>query len=108
MRRLSLFATACLAPVLLAEQALAQSTPSDCTPATVLVLLDRSTSMRETLAGTTTSKWTLAKSALEAAVGQYQMNADFGLTVFPDKTYSCAGGKDLIAPESNALQDFQT
>ncbi len=60
-------------------------------PANFLVVLDRSCSMKQLLAGTQTTKWTAAVTALHDALAGYPDALRWGLTMFPDTTgESCA------------------
>lgn len=60
-------------------------------PANFLVVLDRSCSMKQVLAGTTTTKWTAAVAALHDALATYPDDLRWGMTMFPDTTgESCA------------------
>ena len=60
-------------------------------PANFLVVLDRSCSMKQLLAGTQTTKWTAAVAALHDALTGYPDDLRWGMTMFPDTTgESCA------------------
>lgn len=52
----------------------------------MLLVLDRSCSMRAPLASTTTSKWVAAVGALQSVLADYATDVRWGLTMFPDKT----------------------
>jgi hypothetical protein len=57
----------------------------------LLFVLDRSCSMRNDLAGTTTSKWQAAVDAITHVLGTYTTQVRWGATLFPDITgVSCA------------------
>lgn len=60
-------------------------------PANFLVVLDRSCSMKQVLAGTQTTKWAAAVAALHDALTGYPDDLRWGMTMFPDTTgASCA------------------
>jgi hypothetical protein len=53
-------------------------------PPNLLLVLDRSCSMRENLAGTQTSKWQAAVEAIKTVSTTYENDIRWGLTMFPD------------------------
>jgi hypothetical protein len=55
-------------------------------PPNLLLVLDRSCSMRTVLAGTTTSKWEAAVNGLNHALTAYDTAVRWGATLFPDTT----------------------
>ena len=55
-------------------------------PPNFMVVLDRSCSMDDALAGTTTTKWQAAVAALDHAMTAHATDVRWGLTLFPDTT----------------------
>ncbi len=55
-------------------------------PPNVVLVLDRSCSMRSNLTGTTTSKWSAAVGSLSSVLATYDTEVRWGLTMFPDTT----------------------
>lgn len=64
-----------------------------CKAPRVLVLLDKSSSMTETVGAK--SKWSIATEALTTVLTTYQQTIDFGLMIFPDPN-QCSPGKVLV------------
>jgi len=102
MRRLSHLATACALGLL---PLVSQAETNTCSPSRVMVLFDRSSSMRELIGSE--SKWTVATTALKDVVQAYDNQAEFGLALFPKTTWSCAAGVVNVAPELSALSDIE-
>ncbi len=76
-----------------------------CRPPTVMVVLDKSSSMRTgTIGGVT--KWTIAVSALSQVMAQIQDHANVGLMTFPRPNECGPGGLD-VAPALNNRQAIQ-
>src|SRR3954470_9708488 len=70
-----------------------------CSPARVMVVLDKSSSMvTGTINGV--SKWDIAKGGLISLLGQYQTKAEFGLMTFPQPN-QCGPGALDVAPNLN-------
>lgn len=94
------------------EKCVAEWFPATLTPAKVMVLLDRSGSMRSTLPSGL-SRWDTATAAVKAVTSAHEATVRFGLTVFPELDTQCAPGSVLLAPAvnnaaaiSNALPAF--
>jgi MYXO-CTERM domain-containing protein len=67
-----------------------------CTPSRLMVLLDKSSSMRTgTIGGVT--KWSIAVDALEAVVSSYQDVMEIGLMIFPSPN-QCSPGSVFVEP----------
>ncbi len=74
-------------------------------PPNVLVVLDRSCSMKRELAGTTTTKWAAAVGSINNMLGTYSTDAHWGLTMFPDTTGNACSQDAIpfaIAPNNAA------
>jgi len=67
-----------------------------CTPAKLMIVLDKSSSMQTGTIGDQT-KWQIAVDALDAVATAYEDSIDLGLTVFPDPG-ECSPGSQLVAP----------
>jgi hypothetical protein len=65
-----------------------------CVAPRMLVVLDKSSSMTETVGGK--SKWTIATEALTTVLTTYQQTVDFGLMIFPDPN-KCSPGKVQVS-----------
>ncbi len=68
-----------------------------CTPAKMMIVLDKSSSMQTGEIGDQT-KWSIAVDALDAVATSYGDSIDLGLTVFPDPA-ECAPGTERVAPD---------
>jgi len=69
---------------------------TNCTPARMQIVLDRSSSMQTgTIGGVT--KWSIATNALDTVVAAYQNNIELGLTVFPEPD-QCSPGTVHVDP----------
>ncbi len=66
-------------------------------PANVLVVLDRSCSMKDAVVGTT-KKWQIAVSALNGLVAENTGKIRFGLELFPDKTGATCAQDAITIP----------
>ncbi len=74
---------------------------TECRPSRVQLVIDRSTSMLETLAGTSDSKWKVASGAVNQVLDEYEDQVEFGLTMFPEQQNNCsAGGQLLVSPNA--------
>jgi MYXO-CTERM domain-containing protein len=110
MRRLSVLITVASISATLPHMPDAAAQTS-CDPARVMVLFDRSTSMTETLTGTSSTKWTVASEALTSVLGDFQSKAEFGLAMFPQAQSDCTLGADLagaVTPRTGALPPIST
>jgi len=89
-----------LPTVVLALAAATQPATADtCSPARVMVILDKSSSMQSgTINGTT--KWSTAVSGLGDVLSAYDTKAEFGLMTFPAPS-QCAPGALDVAPAMN-------
>src|SRR5690349_23540121 len=68
-----------------------------CSPARVMVVLDKSSSMQTgTIAGQT--KWSIAVDGLDDVLAAYDARAEFGLMTFPRPNQCSPGGLD-VSPE---------
>jgi hypothetical protein len=70
---------------------------ADCTPTRMLLVVDKSSSMTETVDGTGKSKWQLASEAITSVANSYQNKIDLGINIFPNPS-QCAPGKTLVEP----------
>ena len=61
-------------------------------PPNVLIVLDRSSSMNDSITGGT--KWTVAQQAIDSLVAQYGSQIRFGLMLFPGTDQSCSQGME--------------
>jgi MYXO-CTERM domain-containing protein len=93
------FASLSLALVAIPASLLVAPRPAhadSCTPASVMVVLDKSSSMQTgTIAGAT--KWDIAVQGLGQVLSAYQTKAEFGLMTFP-KPSQCGPGSLDVAP----------
>jgi MYXO-CTERM domain-containing protein len=67
----------------------------ECTPPRILLIMDVSSSMRNTIddgSGGTTTKWAAAQSAIHDVLTAYGDAAQYGLMTFPGSAYGCAVG----------------
>ena len=92
-----------LSSALLASAALVASTNSasadTCTPARVMVVLDKSSSMQTGLIQNQT-KWSIAVNGLGQLLDTYQAKAEFGLMTYPQPS-QCGPGALDVAPGLN-------
>lgn len=72
----------------------------DCSPARVMVVLDKSSSMVTGMIGTET-KWDVAVDGLGQLLGAYEAKAEFGLMTFPQPS-QCGPGALDVTPALNA------
>ena len=70
-------------------------------PPNLLLVLDRSCSMRTNLTGTQTSKWSAAVAALTSVLGTYSTDVRWGLTMFPDTTNNSCSQDAIPLPVAN-------
>jgi uncharacterized protein (TIGR03382 family) len=90
---LRLFASAALTSTILIAPHLAAADDS-CTPARVMVVLDKSSSMQTgTIGGAT--KWNIAVDGLGQVLDAYDAKAEFGLMTFPRPNQCSPGGLDV-------------
>jgi MYXO-CTERM domain-containing protein len=68
-----------------------------CTPTRMLMVVDKSSSMTETVDGTGKSKWTLAVEAITQVANTFENKIDLGINIFPNPS-QCAPGKTLVEP----------
>jgi len=68
---------------------------ANCTPARMLMVLDKSSSMLYTVGGKT--KWQLATEAITSVSNTYQNKIDLGLHIFPNPN-QCSPGTTLVTP----------
>jgi MYXO-CTERM domain-containing protein len=73
---------------------------NNCSPARVMVLLDKSSSMVTGKIGAQT-KWDVAVEGLDSVLGTYEAKAEFGLMTFP-KPNQCGPGSLDVAPALNS------
>jgi len=92
----AVLASAVLATVPLVPDLAAADT---CTPARVMVVLDKSSSMVTGSIGAQT-KWDVAVGGLGQVLGTYEAEAEFGLMTFPKPSQCGPGGLD-VAPAMN-------
>jgi MYXO-CTERM domain-containing protein len=86
--------------VLVATASSAQLARADsCSPARVMVLLDKSSSMQTGSIGGAT-KWSIAVDGLGQLLGNHQAKAEFGLMTFPQPS-QCGPGALDVAPALN-------
>src|SRR6478672_10020167 len=86
--------------VLAATTFCAQHAHADtCSPARVMVLLDKSSSMQTGSIGGST-KWSIAVDGLGQLLESYQAKAEFGLMTFPQPN-QCGPGALDVAPALN-------
>jgi MYXO-CTERM domain-containing protein len=98
MRRLVQL-TPALALVALAAMPNRRADASQCTPSRMFIVLDHSSSMNDTLAGGS-SKWTIARQAVETVATAYESKIELGLNVFP-RPNQCSPGQTLVQPALN-------
>jgi hypothetical protein len=69
------------------------SQPATLRAVNLLILLDKSASMRKLGLGSTTSNWDAMKNALDMTLGRSKLTINFGLDLFPkaDVTGTCTG-----------------
>jgi MYXO-CTERM domain-containing protein len=91
------------------------SAQTQCDPARVMVLFDRSTSMNHTLLGDSSgkTKWQLAKEAVKDVLftQEFEQRAEFGLAIFPKKDFDCTEGADVagaLQPTLGSWSQAQT
>src|SRR3954454_10673397 len=90
---------ASLAVALLPFLASHTAAADQCSPARVMVVLDKSSSMvTGTIGGVT--KWDIAADGLDKVLAQYQAKAEFGLMTFPQPN-QCGPGALDVAPALN-------
>jgi len=77
----------------------AQAQASRCTPPRVLVVLDKSSSMNNTIGGQ--KMWSIAKQSLDQIATDYQSKVELGLMVFPNPG-QCSPGSLLVPPALNS------
>jgi von Willebrand factor type A domain/Putative metal-binding motif len=82
--------------VLLAAPALAHA-DAQCTPSRLMIVLDKSSSMNDTVDASGDSKWTIAKQAVTEVATTYENKIDLGLNIFPNPN-QCAPGKTVVTP----------
>lgn len=70
--------------------------PSVCEPPSVVVVLDRSSSMNGTIE-TGTTKWAAARAALDQVLASYDQSIGFGLMTFPQPD-ACGAGRLDVPP----------
>src|ERR1043165_2877023 len=70
-----------------------------CTPARVVVVLDKSSSMQTGLIANET-KWKIAVGGLGQLLGTYETKAEFGLMTYPNPN-QCGPGQLDVAPALN-------
>jgi MYXO-CTERM domain-containing protein len=75
-----------------------------CTPARVMVVLDKSSSMVTGMIGSDT-KWDVAVGGLDTVLDTYESKAEFGLMTFPNPD-QCGPGSLDVSPELNAKADI--
>jgi MYXO-CTERM domain-containing protein len=68
---------------------------ADCTPSRLLIVLDKSSSMNDTIGAD--SKWSIAKQAITQVANTYENKIDLGLNIFPNPN-QCAPGKTVVTP----------
>jgi MYXO-CTERM domain-containing protein len=68
-----------------------------CTPSRLLIVLDKSSSMNDSVDATGDSKWKMAKQAITEVATQYENKIDLGLNIFPNPN-QCAPGKTVVTP----------
>ena len=85
----------CLAAI--AAASVAGRAHATCTPTRMLMVVDKSSSMTETVDGTGKSKWQLATEAITSVANSYQNKIDLGINIFPNPS-QCAPGKTLVEP----------
>ena len=92
-----------LGSALLASTALLVPRPAaadTCSPARVMVVLDKSSSMQTGKIGNAT-KWSIAVDGLGQVLGAYDAKAEFGLMTFPRPNQCSPGGLDVAPGLSN-------
>ena len=93
------FASLALASIPLIAATARTASADQCTPADVVVVLDKSSSMvTGTINGVT--KWDIAADGLGKLLEQYQTKAEFGLMTFPQPN-QCGPGALDVAPSLN-------
>jgi MYXO-CTERM domain-containing protein len=84
------------AAALAASAGAVRAEPDACTPARLMIVLDKSSSMQTgTIAGVT--KWNIAKNAIDQVATGYQDNLQLGLDIFPQPD-ECGAGLVLVNP----------
>jgi hypothetical protein len=68
------------------------------TPPNLLLVLDRSCSMRNAPAGSVMSKWEIAVAAIKQVLADYGADIQWGLTLFPDITPAGCTQQDFAYP----------
>jgi MYXO-CTERM domain-containing protein len=91
--------------ILLASTSLLAAAPNahaadNCTPARVMVVLDKSSSMVTGMVGAQT-KWDVAVDGLGQVLSAYEAKSEFGLMTFPSPN-QCGPGQLDVAPALNA------
>jgi len=66
-----------------------------CDAPQVLIVLDRSSSMNDLVAGTTDTKWDVAVTSIDALMTAFPTGVDFGLMIFPDPN-ECSPGSVFV------------
>jgi MYXO-CTERM domain-containing protein len=103
MRRIALFAVPLLAVTAAPRAARADA----CSPPRVMVVLDKSSSMRTgTIAGVT--KWDIAVDALDAVLAGVDQEAEVGLMTFPRPDECGPGGLDVAPALANRSEIIAT
>src|SRR5262245_21611364 len=69
----------------------------NCVPARMMVVLDRSSSMKETIPNSVQTKWQAAQKAVGALATRFDSTIDLGLMIFPDPS-ACSPGRVVIPP----------
>src|SRR5437868_2369583 len=82
---------------LLGSLVAARAHATSCTPTRMLMVVDKSSSMTETVDGTGKSKWQLATEAITSVASSFQNKIDLGINIFPNPS-QCAPGKTLVEP----------
>ena len=79
-------------------------------PPNMLIALDRSQSMNNTVPGTGDSRWTVATRAIKNITTTYQAGIRFGLVLWPGESKSCgpAGEVDCRGTDDAIDLDFNT
>ena len=90
-----LFTLGCVAAAALGGARPAAAQVSRCTPPRVLVVLDKSSSMNNTIGGQ--KMWSIAKQSLDRIATDYESKAELGLLVFPNPG-QCSPGSLLVPP----------
>jgi MYXO-CTERM domain-containing protein len=72
----------------------------NCTPSRMFVVLDHSSSMNGAVTGTSSSKWAVARQAVETVATAYESKIELGLNVFP-RPNQCSPGMTLVQPALN-------